>query len=142
MQFTPKYISADDYKEYFGEDLANAFHPDDNPSNQVNAFLFRIENRIANYLKGNYLHNIDFYWKKFTDDERKQYKTALLEQAYYVVRNSDISSDSGYDLEEGIKATSSQLKELSIAPNCKDILLSLGLLRRQIRGNWYGSWWY
>lgn len=142
MEFKPQYISADDYKNYFGEDLASMFAPDDNPSNQVDSFLFRIENRLANYLKANYLHDINVYWNRFTENEKEQYKIALLEQAYYVIRNSDISSDSGYDVDEGIKANKSQLRELIIAPNCKDILLSLGLLSRQIRGNWYGSWWY
>ena len=142
MQFTPKYISADDYKVYFGEDLSSMFEPDDNPSNQVDSLLFRIENRLANYLKANYLHDINVYWKRFNQNEKEQYRIALLEQVYYVIRNSDISSDSGYDVDEGVKASKSQLRELIIAPNCRDVLLSLGLLSRQIRGNWYGSWWY
>ena len=46
MQLLTKYITADEFREYTGIDLAEELRDTSNPSNKVNAFLKRIEDRM------------------------------------------------------------------------------------------------
>lgn len=134
-----KYITADDFKDYFGMDLENMLKSDDNPSNTVNAFLLRLETRLSAYIDANFYRNVDYEYPNFSDYQKKHYKIALLEQAMYIIRNGDISTDSGYDLEEGVKATPSQLKAITISPNCKEQLILCGLWCRKIQNRGKGG---
>lgn len=134
-----KYITADDFKEYFGIDLANMLKSDDNPSDTANAFLTRLENRIEAYIDANFYRKVEEEYQTFSDYQKKHYKLALLEQAMYIIRNGDISTDSGYDPEEGVKATPSQLKAIIISPNCKEQLILCGLWCRKIRNRGVGG---
>lgn len=134
-----KYITADDFKEYFGMDLANMLKTDDNPSNTVNAFLFRLETRLEGYINANFYRNVEIEYPEFSEYQKQHYKFALLEQAMYIIRNGDISTDSGYDPEEGQKATPSQLKAIIISPNCKEQLILCGLWCRKIKNRGKGG---
>lgn len=141
-----KYITADDFKQYFGIDLEAELKEDDNPSNTVNAFLLRIETRMETFLDANFYRNIEREFPNFTDYQKKHYKLALLEQAYYVLTQGDISVDSGYNFEEGIKASREQLHTIKISDNCKEELLLCGLwcrkIRNKIRGGFNDGWLY
>ena len=139
-----KYITADDFKMYFGIDLEAELKEDDNPSNTVNAFLLRIENRMETFLDANFYRKIEFEHPKFTDYQKKHYKQALLEQAYYVLTQGDLSVDSGYNIEEGIKASRNQIHNLKIADNAKEELLLCGLWCRKIKNrarSGLDGWW-
>ena len=66
---------------------------------------------------------------------------ALLEQAIYIFKNSDISVDSGYDPEQGVKISRRTIEELSLAPNAKNYLRLCGLWSRHIDNrSWFGEW--
>ena len=55
MELKTKYITADDFKQYFGIDLEVELKTNDNPSDEVNAFLKRIENRMGDaYFEGKF----------------------------------------------------------------------------------------
>lgn len=146
MELKTKYITEEDFKLFFGIDLSARMKDDDNPSNTANALLFRTEVRIATYLDSNFYRNVDAEYGSFTNYQKEHYKYALLEQVMYVLRNSDISTDSGYDPENGIVADNAKLRELSIAPNCKEHLMLCGLWSRKIknrtRGGLDGTWIY
>ena len=140
-----KYITADDFKMYFGIDLDSELKSDDNPSNTSNAFLTRIENRMEAFLDATFYRNVELEYPKFTDYQKKHYKLALLEQAYYVLTQGDISVDSGYSMEEGIKASRNDLHTLKISDNAKDQLLLCGLWCRKIKNRARGEldgWFY
>lgn len=145
-QLKSKYITQDDFKQYWGIDLSSSLKEDDNPSNTADAFLFRIETRIETYIDANFYKIIEKEYPNFTNYQKKHYKLALLEQAMYVLRNGDISTDSGYDPEEGIKANRENLKELAISQNAKEHLILCGLWNRKIknrsRGGMDGWWMY
>lgn len=128
-----KYITPNDFKQYFGIDLASELKSDDNPSNTVNAFLCRIEKRLASFIDANFYRNVDREFPKFTDYQKEHYKLALLEQAYYVLTQGDISSDSGYDMDSGIKASRGQLHGIKISDNAREELLLCGLWCRKIQ---------
>ncbi len=144
MEFKTKYINADDFKQFFGIDLEAELKTNDNPSDEVNAFLRRIEVRIATFIDCNFYRNVDFEYPKLTDYQKEHYKYALLEQAYYVLTQGDISSDSGYEMNEGVKATRGQLHQLKISDNTREHLILCGFWNRKVKNRARGGldgWW-
>lgn len=144
MKLKTKYITLDEFKEYTGIDLELQLKSDDNPSNTANAFLVRIEKRVESYLDARFYRKVDFEFPKFTDYQKEHYKLALLEQALYVFRNGDISTDSGYDPEKGVVIKNDEKQDLIIAPNAKDNLILCGLWCRKIKNrarSGLDGWW-
>ena len=127
-----RYITPDDFLIYTGIDLGAQLKGNANPSDKANAFLYRIEIRMEAYLNANFFKKVTDEYPKFTDWQKEHYKFALLEQAVYIFRNGDISVDSGYEPDEGIKISRSSIKELSIAPNAIDHLELIGLWSRHL----------
>lgn len=146
MRLQTRYITPDDFLVYFGIDLGAQLKGNANPSDKATAFLMRIEDRMESYLNATFFKRVTDYWPNFTDWQKEQYKKALLEQAIYIFRNGDISVDSGYEPDEGIKISRRSVKELSIAPNAINYLELIGLWSRQISTpsffgpNGFGSW--
>ena len=141
MALLTRYITSDDFKEYFGIDLGAELVDTDNPSDKVNAFLKRIEDRMETFLNKHFFKNVTDLYPHFTDYQKYHYKLALLEQAYYVFKNGDISTDSGYDPEKGIVASKHARTEITLAPNAKDHLELTGLWTRYIGGgSFFGPW--
>ena len=145
MQLQTKYITPDEFTEYFGINLYAELEDDANPSDKVLRFLKRIENRMESFIDAKFNRNINMLYPEFTDYQKEHYKLALLEQAIYVFKNGDISTDSGYDPEEGEKSSIGKLQEKVIAPNAKNELILCGLWNRNIpdmatgilTGNWF-----
>lgn len=140
-----KYITPDDFKEYFGIDLDLELKASGNPSDTSVAFLKRVEDRLATFLDAQFYRKIEQEYPKFTDYQKEHYQKALLEQAIYVFKNGDISVDSGYNYEQGETASNETILKKIIAPNCKQNLLLCGLWTRKIQGNrnrgiWGGLW--
>lgn len=132
-----KYITLDEFKEYFGINLTEAFKTVE----YANAFLKRIEDRLSTFVDANFNRNIDRLYPDFTDYQKEHYKLALLEQCIYIYRNGDISVDSGYDPEKGEIA---RPERYAIAPNCKQNLILCGIWNRCVKvpGTLYGiRWW-
>lgn len=141
MDIRTKYITPDDFKEYFGIDLELELKSTGNPSNTANAFIMRIENRIATFLDAEFYRRVDEEYPEFSDYQKEHYQRALLEQAMYVFQNGDISVDSGYNFDEGEKASNDTIIKKIIAPNCKQELLLCGLWCSKIQGGrWRGIW--
>lgn len=141
-----RYITADDFLEYTGIDLAAKLKDTDNPSDKVNAFLLRIETRMEAFLNANFFKRIGDEWPCFSDYQKLHYKYALLEQALYVFRNGEISTDSGYEPDEGIKLDPTARKKLILSPNAQDQLQLCGLWTRHITRTLFwgpiGGWWF
>lgn len=141
-----KYITADDFLEYTGIDLKSKLKDTDNPSDKVNAFLHRVEVRMEAFLNANFFKRIGDEWPCMSDYQKLHYKYALLEQALYVFRNGDISIDSGYEPDEGIKLDPTARKKLILSPNAQDQLQLCGLWTRKVsRTLFWGpgmGWWF
>lgn len=140
-----KYITKDDFKEYWGIDLEVELKTNDNPSDEVDAFLFRIETRIATHLDAKFYRNVDMEYPKFSDYQKEHYKFALLEQAYYVLTQGDLSTDSGFDINEGEKIDRSKIKSIYFSENAIEHLILCGLWCRKIRNRSRGGlngWYY
>lgn len=136
-----RYITADEFREYTGVDLQAELRDTSNPSDKVNAFLRRIEDRMEVFLNAHFFKRVTDEWPYWSDEQKGWYKKALIEQAYYVFKNGDISSDSGYDPDKGIVASKHALTELVIAPNAQNYLRMTGLWNAHIgRGGFFGPW--
>ena len=133
MEIKTKYITPDDFKTYFGIDLDLELKSSANPSDTAEAFLKRIEIRLAAFLDAEFYRNIDREYPTFNDYQKEHYSLALLEQAIYVFRNSDISVDSGYDMDKGEIASNRTIDKKTIAPNARRELTNCGLWCSKIR---------
>lgn len=128
-----KYITLDEFDEYFPEKapirvaLGN--------EEKASAFLKRIEDRMELFINSNFNRNIDKEYPVFTENMKDHYKKALLEQSIYILRNGDISVDSGYDMEKGEIMNNGRMKKLYLAPNAYDHLRMCGLTNRQLLNN-------
>ena len=145
MEIKTKYITVDDFKNYFGIDLDLELKAQDNPSNTAVAFLVRVENRMATFLDARFNRRIDVEYPKFTDYQKEHYSLALLEQAYYIFKNGDISVDSGYDFDAGEKADNDTILKKIFGPNVIDNLILCGMWTTQLKGKrtrniWGGLW--
>lgn len=141
MEIKTKYITPDDFKDYFGIDLDLELKALGNPSNTANAFIMRIEDRMAAFLDAEFYRRIDVVYPTFSDYQKEHYAKALLEQAMYVFKNGDISVDSGYNMDTGETASNDTIIKKIIAPNAKQELLLCGLWCRKIQGNRWGGLW-
>lgn len=128
-----RYITPDEFIEYTGIDLGAQLKGNANPSDKALAFLNRIEVRMEAFLNARFFKRVSDEWPYFTDWQKQHYKYALLEQALYVFKNGDISVDSGYNPDEGIKISPTAKKEITIAQNAIDHLLLIGLWNRYIK---------
>ena len=141
MEIKTQYITPDDFKQYFGIDLEARLKGDANPSDKANAFIKRIEDRMASYLNAHFFKNISVEYGCMSDHQKEKYRLALLEQAIYVFKNGDISVDSGYDPDEGLKISPHAKTELVLAPNAKDYLREAGVWTGHIgNGGFFGPW--
>lgn len=131
-----KYITPDEFRDYFGIDLA-LIRDDTNPSNKQMAFLKRIEDRMEAMIDAQCFRKVSVEYPSFSEYQKECYKKALLEQAIYVFKNGDISVDSGMDPERGVVTDIKTLRDLSLAPNAKQYLQLCGLWSKKIRmGDW------
>lgn len=137
MQLQTRYITLDDFKNYFQIDLVQQL------GGEVPAlgFLKRIEDRMESFINANFFRVINDAYVKFNDFQKEHYKLALLEQAIYIFRNGDISVDSGYDPEQGIKVKRSELHQLVISDNSRMHLIQCGIWNRHIGpAGFFGFW--
>jgi len=135
MNLQSRFITKDDFKEYFGIDLDAELKSDANNSNKAEMFLTRVTNRLEAFLQAQFFKKLDYEYAHFTDYQKEHYKLALLEQALYVFKNGDISVMSGL-VDNNVATTRKQLNEITIGQNCKNELLLCGLWNVHIGGNY------
>ena len=60
LQIKPKYITVDDFKNYWGVDLRAVLRTNDSSSNQAELFLSRVEDRLKNWIDNNTFRRLDY----------------------------------------------------------------------------------
>lgn len=125
MVLQTRFITVDDFDNYFQMDLALEL----GSAEKAIGFICRIEDRLESYINTAFNVRITREYTRFTDYQKLHYKLALLEQAIYIFKNSDLSVDSGYDLDRG---EIGRPKDHAIAPNCKENLVLCGIWNRNI----------
>jgi hypothetical protein len=134
----PQFITPDDFENYWGVNLREKLKNNSNPSNKANMFLKRIEIRVMNWIDANTFRVTR--WDNLTEFQLEHFRIALLEQAMYVYRNTDLALDSAYDPEKGFIVQSngngsSSLKAIEICePTLRELklagLYNLNILNR------------
>lgn len=130
LRMEPKFVTPDDFENYWGINL-NAELKGDNYSNKADKFLLRIENRLMNWLNANTFRICD--WDNLTDFQLENLQLAILEQAMYVYKNSDLALDSGYDPDSGIIADYEKINSIAICQPAIDYLKTAGLFNLRVR---------
>lgn len=139
MRTEPRFVKANDYKNYTGKDLSAMFDVEDS-NNIAEKFILRIEDLLLTRID-----NISFRtqnWDNLTDFQLECLQKAIIEQVTYIVRNSDLFSDSGYDLDKGKIIDSDELYKIEICRASKDYLRRCGLLNLTVKNtirfnNWF-----
>ena len=140
MTLQTKYVTLDEFDEYFPE--IEGIRVALGGEKRALAWLKRIEDRMETFLNSNYNRNIDKEYPVFTQNMKEHYKKALLEQAIYIFRNSDISVDSGYDPERGEIMNIDRLQKIQLAPNALNHLRMCGLTNRLLNNRHKGIIWW
>ena len=141
----PQFVTADDFYNYWGINLNERMKPGTNVSNKTNIFLRSVEDRLMSWIDANTFRVYDWdYFKgkaEYLNDREKKiaevridyWKKAILNQAMYVYRNSNIGLDSGYDPEKGVIASSVELQAIEICRPTIDLIKSAGLYNHVIK---------
>lgn len=147
----PKFVSVDDFKNYWGMDLRNILRSDDNESNQAERFLARVEDRLMNWIDNNTFRRLKYENLKANPRQYENWQKAILTQAMYMYKNGDLGLDSGYDSEKGIVTPRSDLVELEVCQAAIDYLSNAGLFNLNVKnrprtlngypGTGYGGNW-
>lgn len=127
-----KYITIDNLNDYAGVNLIEEL----GSKEKASAFLNRLEIRMNSFLNARLFQNVDFLYGKFTNFQKQEYKYALMEQALYILKNGDISLDSGYS-EDSVKVRQGDLINLTICRNAKEHLMNCGIWTYKIHN--YGA---
>lgn len=121
----PKFITVDDFRNYWGMDLRSMLAPNDNVSNQAETFLARIEDRLMNWIDNHTFRRVKY--EELTDFQLENFKKAILTQAMYIYRNGDLGIDSGYDAEKGKIISRDELNEIEVCQAAINYLSNAGL---------------
>ena len=142
MKLTTKYITKDDYYNYFGEDLNVVLPNLDNPNNKAERFIMQVEDDVDVFLNTKCFKQIDRIYGGLTDYQKECYKKALLNQCKYKLKNGDLGNDSGYDPHTGKNISRPELQEIELSSKCIDYLILAGLYNRKIRAGGRGGGYF
>lgn len=134
MNTEPRFVSPSDFENYWGLNLNAALKSDNNMSNKANTFLKIVEDRLMSWIDSNSFRNTDWDEIKEYDHMYECFQKAILTQAMYVYRNSDIALDSGYDPDSGFVAKKGELQSVVICEAALNYLREGGLFN-QVIGN-------
>ncbi len=129
----PRFVTVDDFKNYWGIDLRNVLRSNDNESNQADQFLARVEDRLMNWIDNNTFRRIKYEDLKLNPRQYENWQKAILTQAMYMFKNGDLGMDSGYDSEKGIITTRGDLVQLEVCQAAIDYLSNAGLFNLVVK---------
>ena len=127
----PKFVTVDDFYNYWGKDLRNMLDCSNNPSKEAESFLARVEDRLMNWIDNNTFRRIRY--EDLRNNQLENFKKAILTQAMYTWRNGDLAMDSGYDAERGVIIEQSKLSGLEVCQAAINYLSNAGLFNLVIK---------
>ena len=137
-----KYITPNDYLNYFGESLDAILPNDDMPSGKAERFIARIEDDVASILDEACFKRINEEYGSFSEYQKECYKLALLWQCKYTIKNGDVGNDSGYDPTTGKVISREELKGIQLSPRAIRYLNLCGLWNRNVSGKLGGGMFF
>ena len=123
------FCEPEDFKNVWGIDLFAVMRDDGITPDQ---FLARVERQIKQFIDQVGFRTWDWgsvenYWPW-----REAMQMAILEQAYYLYRNTDIATDAGYDPDKGMVADPNVMKKVTICNGAYQYLHDAGMLNRTL----------
>lgn len=133
MKLKSRFITSEEFFELTGDRLENRVISSDNPSNDVDIFLKRANMIIETYFESRFYYQSSTAYDRFNDEQKARYKQAIAEQILYMLANGDLSLDSAYLKESGLKANRREINTIRISPVAYDIFVILGLASSHIK---------
>jgi len=133
MRTEALFVSPQDFNNYWGIDLNMALKETGSEldSNKADMFLMRVEDRLMAWLDANTFRT--YRWQDIYGEDKEAMQKAILIQAMYIFRNSDLSTDSGYDPQRGVIIPKKDLQAIEICDAAIDVLKASGLYCRVIQ---------
>lgn len=131
MRTEARFVKPDDYFNYTGKNLYRALKANDNESNKVDSFLMRIEDILLTKIDKMSFRIDDF--NALTDFQKDCLQKAIILEVEYIIRNSDMFTDSGYDPEKGFIADYDKIQNAALCQPAVDKLVICGLINHNIR---------
>jgi hypothetical protein len=134
MRTEPRFVKESDYNNYTGKNLKSILDPNSEIQNACNLFLLQIENRLMTKVD-----NMSFRtrsWDNLTPLQKEKMQLAIIEQAEYTLRNGDLFTDSGYDIEKGEIIPAEKLRQIEVCGMALEYLQSCGLLNKNIKNRY------
>lgn len=131
IDMTPKFVTIDDFDNYWGRHLRDLLRTTDGNTNQADAFLYRVEVELMNFIDAKTFRNVRY--DELSDYQLNQFKLAILEQAMYRFKEGENGLDSGYDRQRGMVATASELERIRICRPAIEYLKVAGLFNLVMR---------
>ena len=125
LKTTPRFVTPSDFENYTGKNLNLLLKSNSNESNKANIFLKEIEDCLFARLDNDSFRTTD--WNRITDLQLESVQIAIIKQAEYILRNSDLFTDSGYDLEKGEVMNFDKIRNISVCSTSRDLLFNCGL---------------
>ena len=125
LSFKPKYVTVDEFNNYWGSNLDELLRTNANDSNKSNAFLMRVEQRLMAYIDHNTFRR--YKYEELRGEQLNAFKIAIIIQAMYVWKHGLIGMDSGYEPDKGIVAKRADLIEITLCQDAIDTLSNAGL---------------
>lgn len=128
MNYEERFLTGEEFFELTGIKLENELQStSDNPSAVVLNMLKRVERIVDNYISSDFYNNVAYRFQNFTNEQKEWYKLAIAEQALYMLKNGDLSLDSGYTKDKGSVATRNEINNIQISQETIRYLTRLGL---------------
>ena len=125
MRTEPIFVKPADYLNYHGVDLNEELQVQANESNKANIFLMKLEDKL--------ITRMDFVacrvksLDRLSEYQRECIQKAILIQAEYVLRNGDLATDSGYDIEKGKIISIEELIKIQICQSSYEYMMNSGV---------------
>lgn len=131
MEFKPKYVTVDDFKNYWGKDLRELLREDDNPSSSAERFLYRTESLLMAWIDHNTFRVL--HYDHLSPFQLQKFQEAILNQAMYRYKQGELALDSGYDMERGFVADPGQIARIEVCHATIELLAVAGLYNLNIK---------
>lgn len=132
IEIKTRFITPEEFTQYKGIDLKLVLN-----DHNAERFIMNVEDDLDNFLTTRIGKDMGWIYKhyKLTDEQKLLFKKAVIEQVYYVFRNGDIRSDSGYDPDFGKRADQKYLNSIAVGPKAVGYLQKAGIWTLHIGGS-------
>lgn len=133
MEFKPKFVTVDDYKNFSGKDLRNQLKSDDNESNQAERFLYLVEEHLMTWIDHKTFRKVGF--DCLTPYQLEKFQLAILYQAQYTFKQGSLALglENGVDAERGVVITDEQISQTEVCHAAIEHLSVAGLFNLKIK---------